>query len=98
MFILPGLFLLDFTKLFLSVFFKLLESFGQAFYCSFKLCVLKLVWVILIGKYFCRTDRLCREDTGLIFHTVTLLMRYGHVGILCSEFVMDKVSWGKEEV
>lgn len=93
MFILPGLFLLDFTKLFLSVFFKLPESFGQAFYCSLKLCVLELVWVVLIGKYCYRTDRLCREDTGLIF-----VMRSGHVGVLCSEFVMDKVSWGKEKV
>lgn len=83
LFSLSSLFLTAVSCLF--VFFKPLELFDEVYGCSSKLCILKFMSVILIGKHFYRDGRLWREGPDLTFHIAGVFeMRSGHVEFFIS--------------
>lgn len=56
-------------------------------------------FLYLISKLFQSTGMFWREDTGLIFHVVgVLVMRSHHVDFLCSEFVWTVQGRGEEKM
>lgn len=68
----------------LFVFFRPLV-FDEVYGCSFKLCILEFMWVILIGKHFYRDAKLWREGPDLTFHIAGVFeMRSGHVEFFIS--------------